>query len=286
VNSLVKLAVRDVVYNFEVAAMGAERPLLLLHGFTGSSRNWEPLLPYLVTQRQIIAVDLLGHGRSPSPPRANRYSIELIAADMLDLLDQLAIEQADILGYSMGGRLALYLATQAPQRVSALILESASPGLKSKDEQLTRRQHDNALAERIEKEGLKAFVDYWESLPLWASQAGLPAETRETLRQQRLQNDPVGLAYSLRGLGTGAQASQWGRLHRLPMPVLLLAGELDEKFVAINQEMAALIPGAQLEIVPGAGHAIHLERPLLYGELIRNFLQNSARNDQQSRPRR
>jgi 2-succinyl-6-hydroxy-2,4-cyclohexadiene-1-carboxylate synthase len=274
---LVKLAVRDVVYNFEVAAMGAERPLLLLHGFTGSSQNWEPLLPYLTPHREVVAVDLLGHGRTPAPPRANRYSVELIAADIIDLLDQLAIEQTDLLGYSMGGRLALYLAVQAPQRVRSLILESASPGLKSKDEQLARRQQDNALAERIEKEGLEAFVDYWESLPLWASQSGLPAETRETLRQQRLQNDPMGLAYSLRGLGTGAQASQWGRLHRLPMPVLLLAGELDEKFVAINQEMAALIPGAQLEIVPGAGHAIHLERPSHYAASVVRFLRTQIK---------
>lgn len=253
--------------------MGAERPLLLLHGFTGSSRNWEPLLPYLAPHREIIAVDLLGHGRSPAPPRANRYSMELIAADIVDLLDQLAIEQTDILGYSMGGRLALYLTTQVPQRVSALILESASPGLKNKDEQLARRQQDNALAARIEKEGLNAFVAYWESLPLWASQASLPAETREALRQQRLQNDPVGLAHSLRGLGTGAQASQWGRLRRLAMPVLLLAGELDEKFVAINREMAGLIPQARLEIVPEAGHAIHLERPLIYADLVLRFLQ-------------
>lgn len=257
--------------------MGEERPLLLLHGFTGSSRNWEPLLPYLAPHRQVITLDLLGHGRTPAPPRANRYSMELVAADIIDLLDQLAIEQTDLMGYSMGGRLALYLAVQAPQRIRSLILESASPGLKDKDDQLARRQQDNALAGRIEKEGLEAFVDYWESLPLWASQAGLSAEIRDELRQQRLQNDPVGLAHSLRGLGTGAQASQWGRLHRLPMPVLLLAGELDEKFVAINQEMAALIPKAQLAIVPGAGHAIHLERPLIFADLVLRFLRAQAK---------
>jgi 2-succinyl-6-hydroxy-2,4-cyclohexadiene-1-carboxylate synthase len=274
---MVKLTVRDVAYNFEIAGLEDQRPLLLLHGFTGSSQSWLPVLPLLAPQRQIIAVDLLGHGRSPSPVRAIRYGMETVAADLLDLLDQLAIEQTDILGYSMGGRLALYLAAQAPQRVGALILESASPGLKSKEEQQVRRQQDNALADRIEREGLEAFVDYWQNLPLWASQQQLPDDVRANLRQQRLQNNPTGLANSLRGMGTGAQPSQWGRLGKLRPSVLLLAGELDEKFVAINREMAALMPDARLEIVAGAGHAVHLERPSHYAALVGKFLRTHTK---------
>ena len=266
-----------MVYNFEIAGSGEERPLLLLHGFTGSSQNWLPLLPHLTQQRQVLAVDLLGHGRTPSPPRAIRYGMEVVAADLLDLLDQLAIEQTDILGYSMGGRLALFLAAQAPQRIGALILESASPGLKDKEEQLARRQQDNTLADRIEREGVASFVDHWESLPLWASQKQMSEDNRATLRQQRLQNNPVGLANSLRGMGTGAQPSQWGRLGKLRLPTLLLAGELDAKFVAINREMAALLPNARLEIVPGAGHAVHLERPSHYAALVGKFLRNHTK---------
>ncbi len=274
---MVKLAVRDVAYNFEIAGPEEARPLLLLHGFTGSSQNWLPILPLLAPMRQIIAVDLLGHGRSSVPTRPARYSMEAAAADLVDLLDQLAIEQTDLLGYSMGGRLALYLAAQAPQRVGALILESASPGLKSKEEQLARREQDNTLADRIERDGLEAFVDYWESLPLWASQQQLPDDGRATLRQQRLQNNPVGLAHSLRGMGTGAQPAQWARLGKLRPSTLLLAGELDEKFVAINREMAGLIPDARLEIVPGAGHAVHLERPSHYAALVGKFLRTHTK---------
>ena len=274
---MVKLTVRDVAYNFEIAGSSEKRPLLLLHGFTGSSQNWLPLLPLLAPFHQIIAVDLLGHGRSTVPTRPARYSMEQTAADLMDLLDQLAIEQTDLLGYSMGGRLALYMACQSPRRFPTLILESASPGLKSKDEQLARRQQDTALAGRVEQDGLEAFVDYWESLPLWASQQQLPADVRATLRQQRLQNNPIGLANSLRGMGTGTQPSQWGRLGKLGLPVLLLAGELDEKFVALNQEMAGLIPGARLEIVPGAGHAVHLERPSHYAAAVGKFLRTHTK---------
>jgi len=276
---MVKLAVRDVTYSFEIAGSGEKRPLLLLHGFTGSSRNWEPVLPELAARFMVIAVDLLGHGRSAAPTRPARYMIEAAAADLIDLLDQLAIEQTSLLGYSMGGRLALYLAAQYPQRFQALILESASPGLKEKAEQIERRQRDNELAARLEREGLEAFVDYWESLPLWASQEQLAEEVRAGLRRLRLQNDPVGLANSLRGMGTGAQPSQWNRLSKLRLPVLLLAGELDSKFVAINQEMARLIPGAWLEIVPEAGHTVHLERPSRYAKLVRAFLDFSTKSD-------
>ncbi|MBK7918181.1 MAG: 2-succinyl-6-hydroxy-2,4-cyclohexadiene-1-carboxylate synthase [Chloroflexi bacterium] len=269
---MVKLAVRDVQYNLEISGQG-ERPLLLLHGFTGSSQNWQPVLPVLGERFMVIAVDLLGHGRSSIPARPARYMIESAAADLINLLDQFDIEQVNLLGYSMGGRLALYLATQYPQRCQTLILESASPGLADKTARAERRQQDNALAERIEREGIETFVDYWESLPLWTSQAQLPAETRAALREQRLQNNPLGLMNSLRGMGTGAQLSVWTHLPRLTMPVLLVTGELDAKFAAINREMADLIPGSRLSVVPDAGHTVHLERPQRYAELVRGFLE-------------
>ena len=127
-----------------------------------------------------------------------------------------------------------------------------------------RREQDNNLADFIEREGIAAFVARWEALPLWASQAQLAEEVRVQLRRRRLQNNPVGLANSLRGMGTGRQPSLWGHLAVLDVPVLLLAGELDNKFVAINRKMARLLPRATLQIVPGAGHTVHLERPLLF----------------------
>lgn len=261
------LSINGVTYYVEIH--GAGRPLLLLHGFTGSSQNWQAVLPGLTAHYQVILVDVLGHGRTASPPDENRYTIDRVAADLIALLDEWGYAAVGLLGYSMGGRLALFTAVTYPHRISHLILESASPGLATAVERQARVAQDRELADWIEANGLEAFVNRWEQLPLWASQQQLSPEIRQQLRQQRLQNNPVGLANSLRGMGTGAQPSLWEQLAALTIPTLLLAGELDPKFVTINRQMAALLPDAHLEIVPGAGHTVHLERPLAWQESVK-----------------
>ncbi|MCL4834580.1 MAG: alpha/beta fold hydrolase, partial [Caldilineaceae bacterium] len=172
------------------------------------------------------------------------------------------------------GRLALYFALHYPEKVTSLILESASPGLATPEERAARTASDNALAMRIEREGIPAFVAFWEALPLWRSQARLPASVQQWLHEQRLGNSPTGLAHSLRGMGSGVQPSLWERLGELDMPVLLLAGEEDEKFVAINRQMAQRIPHARLEIVPRAGHTLHLEQPAVFQRAVCSFLRS------------
>lgn len=252
--------------------VGAGEPLLLLHGFTGCGQNWAAFLPVFADQFQVVVVDIWGHGRSSSPSNPALYKMENVASDLLWLLDELAVSQAHLLGYSMGGRLALYLATFYPERWRSLVLESASPGL---DRAVTRQERsakDNELADWIEAHGIEAFVARWEQLPLWASQQQLDEETSQILRQQRLQNNPVGLANSLRGMGTGQQPSLWPYLPTLQLPTLLLAGELDSKFMGINQQMAAQMPDAKLEIIAQAGHTIHLERPYAFQQSVLNFL--------------
>lgn len=248
-------------------------PLLLLHGFTGSSENWRALAPTLAPRT--LAVDIIGHGRSPIPDDIAPYTMPQAAAALIELLDTLAVSEVTLLGYSMGGRLALYTAVHYPHRVARLILESASPGLATEAARAARRRRDEELADWIEAHTLAAFVDRWQALPLWASQQQLAPEKRAALRAQRLQNSRTGLANSLRGMGTGAQPSLWPQLPQLDKPTLLIAGAHDTKFVGINQEMAALLPQARLEIVTDAGHTVHLERPSRFHQLIRPFLQTS-----------
>lgn len=236
--------------------------LVLLHGFTGSAVNWRNLFPQLAAPgRRLIALDMLGHGQSDAPSDPARYAMEHCQADILATLEKLGVQpgEAILLGYSMGGRIALYTAFSGFFR--ALILESASPGLADLAEREQRRLSDNALAERIEHEGVEAFINDWEKLPLFASQDSLSSEAKNELRTQRLTNRVSGLANSLRGVGTGVQPALHERLHELEVPVLLLAGELDSKFCRIAREMAGQMPQARLEIVPGAGHTIHLEQP-------------------------
>lgn len=261
-----KIRVNDVHYYVETTGSGP--PLLLLHGFTGSMVTWQPHIPAFAAHAQVISVDFLGHGRSVSPVDADRYQMAQVAADLLAILDELDVPCTGLLGYSMGGRLALYTAVHYPERISHLVLESASPGLAAAPERQARIIQDRALAEWIETHSLAAFVDKWEQLPLWASQSQLPPERRQMLRRQRLKNNPPGLAGSLRGMGSGAQPSLWTQLPLLTLPVLLLVGELDEKFVKINRLMAQLLLYPKLEIVDGAGHMVHLERPERFQQLV------------------
>lgn len=258
-------------YEYEITGSGDA--LLLLHGFTGSKDVWRRFLPLWSHDLQVIAVDLPGHGKTDSPSDWARYSIEQTAADMIALLDALKIKQAHVLGYSMGGRLAITIASLYAERVRSLVLESCTPGLESEEEREERKRQDQQQADFIMEHGLEAFVERWENIPLFASQQQLPYSVREQMRQQRLQNNPLGLANSLRGMGTGMQPSWWSSLHRLCMPVLLLGGEYDEKFLRILQCMEQRLPNAEFVQVSGAGHTIHVEQPEKFDTIVRSFFQ-------------
>lgn len=252
---------------------GDGAPLALLHGFTGSSASWDEIIPCLAQRFRLIGIDLPGHGRTPAPSDLARGALPQVAADIAALLRDLGAAPAHLLGYSMGARLALGIAVLHPDVVQSLILESGSPGLASEAERAARRAHDEALAARIEQYGIEAFVDEWERLPLWASQRQLPDHVRQRLRAQRLRTTPAGLAASLRGMGTGAQPSFWDDLPRLRVPALAITGALDEKFTAIARDMCARCPAMTHQIIAGAGHAPHLERP---AEFVRCVLEFTA----------
>jgi 2-succinyl-6-hydroxy-2,4-cyclohexadiene-1-carboxylate synthase len=172
----------------------------------------------------------------------------------------------------MGGRVALGFAATYPQRVRRLILESASPGLGSPEEREARVASDSALADRIERGGLPAFVDYWENIPLFASQKRLPQVVQAQVRAGRLAASPLGLANSLRGLSTGRQPSYWEALPTLPASTLLIAGELDNKYAQIAAQMEMFLRRAALQLIPNAGHTVHLEAPDDFSQQVLNFL--------------
>jgi 2-succinyl-6-hydroxy-2,4-cyclohexadiene-1-carboxylate synthase len=258
--------------NYNVSTVGAGAPLMLLHGFTGSAQSWDDHRAALSPRFRMIMPDLLGHGRSDAPSDPQRYPIERCVADLIAILDALEVERTHLLGYSMGGRVALAMAIEYPRRIASLIMESASPGLAEASARQARVASDNALAGLIEREGMEAFVARWERMPLFASQERMPERARMRLRAQRLANNPTGLANSLRGLGTGVQEPLWKRLGELEVPSLIMAGELDAKFVDIARAMAAAIRGRRLAIVAGAGHTIHLEQPDAFRQLVIEFM--------------
>ncbi|MEH7492322.1 2-succinyl-6-hydroxy-2,4-cyclohexadiene-1-carboxylate synthase [Neobacillus niacini] len=258
--------------NYHVEVCGEGFPLLLLHGFTGDSSTWTPFCPVWGTHSKLIIPDIIGHGGTDSPGDINYYQMESAAEDLILLLDLLGIEKIDLLGYSMGGRLALTLAILYPERVRKLILESASPGLKTNEERVLRRMKDEELANFINDQGIVSFVDYWEAIPLFSTMSSLPNSIKESIREQRLSNNAKGLANSLLGMGTGSQASWWSKLDLVSCEVLLLTGEKDEKFCKIAEKMLEDMRKASWIAINDCGHAIHVEQKEKFGTIVSDFL--------------
>ena len=256
-----------------VETTGRGPALVALHGFTGSVQTWHSFSQAAEAEFTVVAVDLPGHGASDSPPDSRLYTMERHVQALAEILDRLGLERVAWLGYSLGGRIALSAAVALPERTTALVLESASPGIASEEERQQRTREDEALACWIEEVGVQRFVEYWESLPLWHSQKRLPSVMRDGLRSQRLRNNPYGLANSLRGVGTGAQPPLYDRLEEITAPALLVAGEEDQKFSDIAREMHRSIPRSRLETVPGVGHAVHLEQPEIFSRAVTGFLE-------------
>lgn len=247
-------------------------PLVLLHGFTGGAAGWTTLAEALAPEFTTIAIEIVGHGRSDAPVAVERYQMRRAVDDLAAVLRALGHERACWLGYSMGGRTALQVAVHRPEVVSSLVLVGASPGLATAAERMERVRADGALADRIERDGVEAFVDEWERVPLFATQQRLPAAVRSQVRAGRLANSAMGLANSLRGMGTGAQEAVHERLAEVRIPVLLSAGMLDAKFAAIAQEMARALPDATIKPIEGSGHAVHLEQPGALAAAVLGFM--------------
>lgn len=247
--------------------------LLLLHGFTQDRHAWDWTREGLRAVGPTVAVDLIGHGQSPKPAELAPYRMEACVEQLCGVLDALKVPRAWVVGYSMGGRAALHLAVNAPERVGGLVLVSTTAGFPDPAQRAERIAADNALAERIPGWGIEAFVDYWLELPLFESLQRLPGHQLYALRKQRLRNDPAGLANSLRGMGSGAMLPVWSHLRDLALPALVIAGELDERFAALARSMAAALPEAHLSILPDAGHAVPLEAPQRFTATVRGFFE-------------
>jgi 2-succinyl-6-hydroxy-2,4-cyclohexadiene-1-carboxylate synthase len=194
---------------------------------------------------------------------------------------EVGVDRFALMGYSMGGRMALRCALRHPERISALVLESTSPGIADGAARNARIASDSLLAESIEKKGVEWFVDQWEMLSLWASQKNLPPDKQRSLREQRLANSATGLANSLRGAGAGSVEPVIDRLSSIDVPALLIVGALDTAYVEYAKIMARAMPRAEMQVVDGAGHSIHFEKPEALADAVRGFLLNSGRQIRQ-----
>ncbi|MFN3216556.1 MAG: 2-succinyl-6-hydroxy-2,4-cyclohexadiene-1-carboxylate synthase [Acidimicrobiales bacterium] len=264
---------------------GADPALVVLHGFLGSGASMVPLIEALdahgaLAGRRVVTVDLVGHGRSDAPAAVDPYSLEWVVHQLAGVLDAVTPGAGaapgdvpvDLLGYSMGGRIALALALAFPRRFCRLVLIGATAGIEDHAERRTRRAADADLAAFVDQRGIDAFVDRWEQLPIFATQAGLAPEIRARVRAGRTAQSEVGVANSLRGTGTGSMAPMWDRLATLAVPTLLLAGALDTKYVEIGGRLADVLPAGRFLAIADAGHAAHVEKPEVTASAVGEFL--------------
>jgi len=259
--------------DFWAEVEGSGPPVVLLHGFTGSRTTWFDLVAVAKKEFTTIAIDHIGHGRTASPATVERYRMDRAVDDLVEVVRALGHERAAWVGYSLGGRTALNVTCRHPEAVAALVTEGASAGLETEAERAARIAADERLAQMIEHDGLETFVDHWESISLWDSQQQtLSGPQRAALRQQRLAQRAVGMANSLRGMGTGAQSWLGDQLAQISVPVLLTAGRLDTKYVQLAEEMATAIPDSRVRIIEGGGHAAHLEQPQAFNSVLMEFL--------------
>jgi 2-succinyl-6-hydroxy-2,4-cyclohexadiene-1-carboxylate synthase len=226
--------------------------VVLLHGFAGTARAWDAVIELLDRERyNALAPDLRGHGAARA---ARPITFDAIVADVLAA----APPRFTLCGYSMGGRIAQYVALAAPERVERLVLIATTAGIDDEAERAARRADDERLAAFADSATIEQFADRWAAQPLFA---GTPPAAARVWREDLVRNDPRALAASLRGVGTGAMTPLWDRLPELTMPAIVLAGADDPKFVALGERLAAALANAELQIIVGAGHGLPREAP-------------------------
>lgn len=242
-----------------VVTRGEGKPVVLIHGFTQTHRSWEPALEHLPDARYML-VDLPGHGGSDA---ARTSFIETAA--------QIAEEcgPATYVGYSMGGRVAMRIAIDHPEVVERLVCIGSDPGIEDARERSLRHEADVRWADLVESAGVEKFLEEWMAQPIFY---GVPS----TSLAHRLDNSTEGIAWAMRNLGTGAMPPMWEHLPTISVPTVCVAGERDARYTALLERVAGLIPHAEVAVVPGCGHAPHLEDPASFAATISPFLTSTS----------
>lgn len=250
--------------------------IVALHGFSGSGLDFEVLAESRNTKMAWYAPDFIGHGESDAPLELNEYKIDSIINSLAEMLDHYNIINPVLIGYSMGGRVALQYAIARPGSIRALVLIGATAGIYENREKEHRRRADDELADEIIKFGIEAFADKWERSPVIATQDFIPEPHQKAIKGRRRMNRPIGLANTLRGFGTGVMNPVWDKLISINCRQLLVTGELDLKFAKIAEQMQKESSFAHHESIPQVGHAAHLESPELFTAVLEAFLKDIA----------
>lgn len=250
-------------------------PVVLLHGFAQSAESWCDVAPSLAKNRFVVALDCIGHGKSDRPDDPPLYEMSAVLDALSAFLTERFSRKVALVGYSMGGRIALAFACGEPNRVSALVLESAGLGPKTGQQHAAMRHRDADMIERLLSMDIEAFMDEWEQLPIFETQKRLPAELRDRVRRERIANDPRALAYTVRGTGQHSMIDYSSHIKHLPMPILYIAGILDRKYLKIAENLAHEENVSC--VLLNTGHNTHLEDPEAFARQLGGFLDKQAK---------
>jgi pimeloyl-ACP methyl ester carboxylesterase len=261
--------INGININYEDEGNGA--PILLIHGFSSSLKSWDEQMPALLGKYRVVRYDCRGHGKSESPTQPAAYSQEILVQEALGLLDELGIESACVCGLSMGGNVALHLALNHPQRVTALIAVCTGSGSSEEDGFL---DNFKSLANILDRGDLEGFATALLAAPPFAKLVSLRPDLMETVKKWLLDNDATGLANTIRGVQMKRPSIMTlkDRLKKLKAPALILVGNEDLPCLEPARFMDNHIPRSRLAVFPETGHIVNLERPADFDREVMNFL--------------
>ena len=231
-----------------------------------------PLIDALAGAHRVVAIDLPGHGSNPRPVPEADVTVQSSVREVDRVVRSLSLDPVHLIGYSMGGRIALSYAVSPDARLASLTTIGASPGIADQDGRAARAASDAELASRIERRGIEWFTDYWSEQAILQPASVVGVGSAAAVRSLRLLNDPESLAVALRGLGPGSMPPLHDRIADIGVPALLVAGAADPKYVEASVAMAASMPNAQARVIDEAGHAVHLDNPAALATEVLSFL--------------
>ncbi|MCB2361259.1 2-succinyl-6-hydroxy-2,4-cyclohexadiene-1-carboxylate synthase [Clostridium estertheticum] len=263
------IEIENIKYNIEVKGEG--KPIICLHGFSEDISTWEFIK---LDGHQLILIDLIGHGKSDKPKLRKYYSLKVMLRHLNKLIFQLGLKKYSMLGYSMGGRIALAYALIYPKEIDKLILESASYGEDGVLNRLKRRRNDLVLAKQIEKNGIEWFSEYWSHLNIFESQKRLSRSMINEINKRRLGNSTRALSNTLKITGQGKFPCLKGKIIKLSISILYISGEYDKKYRVVGKNFGKLNKNVKHVIIDGCGHNTHIEDSNSFIKVLNKFLKN------------
>jgi pimeloyl-ACP methyl ester carboxylesterase len=262
-----EVAVGDVLLRCDDAGSG-DPPLLLLHGFTGAALDFVDVIPALATSRRVVAYDQRGHGDSTNTGDASTYTFDQLTADLAAFVGARLSTPFDLLGHSMGGIISLRYVLAYPERVRSLVLmdTGAAPAAKLGEvfgplTQLGREQGMAAVFATVKQ--------------FWVQQADASGQPAPAVTMQRVESkftrmDPE--AFGAFSEALGEYPSMVERLGEIRCPTTVLVGENDTGLRASADVLAEGIRGAELVVIPDAGHSPQEDQPQLWTEAVQHHL--------------